>query len=57
MHSVHLRRGAVAAVAALCASLALAQPQFGNPSPTAGSKTSQQANQAADQAAYRPSST
>ncbi len=36
------------------ASLALAQPQFGNPSPTAGSKTSQQANQAADQAAYRP---
>lgn len=36
------------------ASIALAQPQFGNPSPTAGSKTSQQANQAADQAAYRP---
>ncbi len=32
----------------------LAQPQFGNPSPTAGSKTSQQANQAADQAAYQP---
>ncbi len=28
--------------------------QFGNPSPTAGSKTSQQANQAADQAAYQP---
>jgi hypothetical protein len=43
-----------AAVAALCASLAFAQPQFGNPSPTAGSKTSQQANQSADQAAYRP---
>jgi curli biogenesis system outer membrane secretion channel CsgG len=54
MHSAQLRRGTVAAVAGLCASLALAQPQFGNPSPTAGSKTSQQANQAADQAAYRP---
>ena len=36
------------------ASLALAQPRFGNPSPTAGSKTSQQANQSADQAAYQP---
>ena len=34
--------------------LAHAQPQFGNPSPTAGTTTSQQANQAADQAAYRP---
>jgi len=32
----------------------LAQPQFGNPSPTAGTETSQKANQAADQAAYRP---
>ena len=31
----------------------IAQPQFGNPSPTAGSRTSQQANQAADQAAYQ----
>ena len=30
------------------------QPQFGNPSPTAGKETSQKANQAADQAAYRP---
>ena len=54
MHSAHFRHGTVAAVAGLCASLALAQPQFGNPSPTAGSKTSQQANQAADQAAYQP---
>lgn len=46
---------ALLGVAALAgASLALAQPQFGNPSPTAGSKTSQQANQAADQAAYQP---
>jgi len=36
------------------ASVAFAQPQFGNPSPTAGSETSQKANAAADQAAYRP---
>jgi hypothetical protein len=41
----------VAAVAAT--SLALAQPRFGNPSPTAGSTTSQKANQSADQAAYQ----
>jgi len=33
---------------------ALAQPVFGNPSPTAGSSTSQQANAAADAAAYKP---
>jgi hypothetical protein len=44
---------------ALCAALvfatgAHAQPQFGNPSPTAGSSTSQAANAAADQAAYKP---
>jgi len=31
-----------------------AQPTFGNPSPTAGSSTSQAANAAADQAAYKP---
>jgi hypothetical protein len=35
-------------------SLAAAQPTFGNPSPTAGTETSQKANAAADQAAYRP---
>jgi curli biogenesis system outer membrane secretion channel CsgG len=35
-------------------SLALAQPTFGNPSPTAGSTTSQKANAAADQAIYQP---
>jgi hypothetical protein len=41
-------------VALLClASSALAQPTFGNPSPNAGSSTSQQANAAADQAAYQ----
>src|ERR1700720_3465678 len=36
------------------ASLALAQPSFGNPSPTAGSSTSQKANASADQAIYKP---
>jgi hypothetical protein len=38
---------------ALVAAPATAQPTFGNPSPTAGSKTSQQANQSADQALYQ----
>lgn len=33
---------------------ASAQPVFGNPSPTAGSETSQKANAAADQAMYKP---
>jgi len=33
---------------------ALGQPVFGNPSPTAGSETSQRANAAADQAIYKP---
>jgi hypothetical protein len=48
---------AMAAVAALVSALvaapATSQPTFGNPSPTAGSKTSQQANQSADQALYQ----
>jgi hypothetical protein len=39
---------------AAAASLALAQPQFGNPSPTAGSQTSQKANESADKAIYKP---
>ncbi|GMU73573.1 MAG: hypothetical protein AMXMBFR42_30260 [Burkholderiales bacterium] len=43
---------AIAAVA-LSAAPAAAQPKFGNPSPTAGSTTSQQANQSADQALYQ----
>jgi hypothetical protein len=43
---------AVLCLAALPA-LAPAQPTFGNPSPTAGSSTSQQANAAADAAAYK----
>jgi curli biogenesis system outer membrane secretion channel CsgG len=45
---------AAAATLILSASPALAQPVFGNPSPTAGSATSQQANAAADQAIYKP---
>ena len=36
------------------ASLASAQPTFGNPSPTAGRETSQKANAAADQTIYQP---
>jgi hypothetical protein len=36
------------------AALAIAQPTFGNPSPTAGSSTSQKANASADQALYQP---
>jgi len=45
---------ATACAAALLAVSAQAQPQFGNPSPTAGSSTSEKANAAADQAAYKP---
>ncbi|HQR10900.1 MAG TPA: hypothetical protein PLW68_06170 [Casimicrobiaceae bacterium] len=37
-----------------CAVLAQGQPTFGNPSPTAGSSTSQKANASADQALYKP---
>jgi hypothetical protein len=39
--------------ALFAATPALAQPTFGNPSPNAGSSTSQQANAAADTAAYQ----
>jgi len=39
---------------ALAAVGAQAQPTFGNPSPTAGSQTSQKANASADQAIYQP---
>ena len=41
-------------VVLLGAGSATAQPIFGNPSPTAGSETSQKANAAADQAIYKP---
>jgi hypothetical protein len=44
---------AFAAVASLACGAAFAQPSFGNPSPNAGSSTSQAANAAADQAAYK----
>lgn len=43
----------VVAAGALSLNVA-AQPVFGNPSPNAGSSTSQKANEAADQAAYKP---
>ena len=36
------------------ASIAAAQPSWGNPSPTAGRETSQKANAAADQTIYQP---
>jgi hypothetical protein len=43
----------LAALALACTPVA-AQPRFGNPSPTAGSETSQRANDSADQALYKP---
>lgn len=42
-----------AAAALFAAAPVFAQPSFGNPSPNAGSSTSQQANAAADAAAYK----
>ncbi len=50
---VYGRVVAVAFVLALFGAEVPAQPSFGNPSPTAGSSTSNQANAAADSAAYR----
>ena len=47
------KRSLFVATAGLACAAAFAQPQFGNPSPNAGSSTSQQANAAADQAAYK----
>src|ERR1700720_993003 len=51
----YLRITKLALGAALTASAALAgaQPRFGNPSPTAGSDTSQRANASADEALYQ----
>lgn len=43
----------LAGLLAACASVALAQPVFDNPSPTAGSDTSQKANAMADKGMYR----
>ena len=50
-----LKHAALLTVLALAtlANPVLAQPTFGNPSPTAGSSTSDKANAAADAAAYR----
>ena len=50
-----IRRMSISAfvVALAFAPAAIAQPRFGNPSPTAGSETSQKANQSADQALYQ----
>ncbi|MEO8653344.1 MAG: hypothetical protein ABI409_04405 [Ramlibacter sp.] len=47
------RHGHLLAALCLVTAPALAQPTFGNPSPNAGSSTSQQANAAADAAAYK----
>ena len=56
MRSTSLQGAAIAAMVVLATSGGelRAQPTFGNPSPTAGTSTSQKANAAADQAAYRP---
>lgn len=48
-----LSNGITAAAIILASLNVSAQPTFGNPSPTAGSETSQKANAAADVAAYR----
>lgn len=55
MRSIPFKHAAIAAIFALATvgGKVLAQPSFGNPSPTAGSETSQKANAAADVAAYR----
>src|SRR6476619_1818227 len=47
-------RTLLAALVIAGVSSAAAQPRFGNPSPTAGSETSQRANESADQAVYKP---
>ena len=57
MHARFLSRCAAPALLAALAVIAMpagAQPTFGNPSPTAGSDTSQRANASADQALYKP---
>src|SRR6266481_8435051 len=51
---IRITKLALGAVLIASATLALAQPRFGNPSPTAGSDTSQRANASADEALYQP---
>ncbi len=53
-NTMRITKLALGAVLIAGASLAMAQPRFGNPSPTAGSDTSQRANASADQALYQP---
>src|SRR5256885_9882347 len=50
---IRITKLALGAALVASASLALAQPRFGNPSPTAGSDTSQRANASADEALYQ----
>ena len=52
--SIRCLQAAVTALVIGGAPAVNAQPTFGNPSPTAGSETSQRANQSADQAVYKP---
>ena len=53
-HFQSLHQSALAAALAVAVSTAVARPRFGNASPTAGSETSQRANESADQAIYKP---
>src|SRR5215471_610641 len=52
--SIRFTSLALGALLMACTLGAAAQPKFGNPSPTAGSETSQKANASADQALYQP---
>ena len=52
--SIHVVPALLGAALALASVSGAAQPTFGNPSPTAGSETSQRANESADQAVYKP---
>ncbi|HET8876994.1 MAG TPA: hypothetical protein VFO53_11745 [Casimicrobiaceae bacterium] len=51
---IHVVSPLLGAALAFASVASLAQPTFGNPSPTAGSETSQRANESADQALYKP---
>src|ERR1700716_2060031 len=51
--TIRMTKLALGAVVIASASGAVAQPRFGNPSPPAGSDTSQKANASADQALYQ----
>ena len=52
--TLHCLRSLTAFALLAVAPIASAQPTWGNPSPTAGSETSQKANAAADQTIYQP---